>query len=36
MNSTEVYSEPCQTPKVKCFAKIGNGFQSLFSQKAPC
>ena len=26
---SEVYSEPSQTSKMKCFVKIANGFQSL-------
>ena len=27
----EVYSEPCQTSKMKLLAKIGNYFESLFN-----
>ena len=25
-NSSDAYSEPCQTSKMECFTKIGNGF----------
>ena len=29
LNSAEVYSEPCQSSKIECYAKIVNGWQQL-------
>ena len=28
-SNTEAYAEPCQTPKMKRFGYIANGFQTL-------
>ena len=29
LSNPQTYSEPCQTSKMKCFAKIVNGFKGI-------
>ena len=36
LSNPEVYSEPCQTSKMDCFAKIVNGWKSLKAANYSC
>ena len=35
MNVTEMYSEPCEIPKMEIFAKVINGWEIIFVKKVP-